>query len=49
VPTSIEGVEKTNTGIVRNSLQGQGSGRGKMRRNPYAIEIVKSRNCYSCG
>ena len=46
VPTLMEGVERTNA-IVRN--QGQGQGIGLSRRDPYAMDIDRGRNCYACG
>jgi len=44
--TLIEGVERTNT-VVRS--QGQGQEIGLPRRDPYAMDIDKGRNCYACG
>ena len=41
-PTLMEGVKRTNT-VVRN----QGQKIGWPRRNPYAIDIDKGRNCYA--
>ena len=45
-PIPIEGVEKTNTMVVRG--QGQGA-EFSPRRDPYMMEIDKGRNCYACG
>jgi len=45
-PTLIEGVERTNAVVVRGQGQGQGA---PLRRNPYAIEVDRRRNCYACG
>ena len=44
----MEGVKRTNTVVVKNFLQGQGGKRERMRRNSYAIEMDKRRNCYNC-
>ena len=41
----MEGVEKTNTVVVRGSEQGIEAS----RRNPYAIEVDWGRNYYVCG
>jgi len=42
----MEGVEKTNTVVIR----GQGQGVGVFpRRDPYAMEVDRRRNCYACG
>ena len=46
-PVSIEEVEKINIVVVRNLLQEQERRRG-VRRDPYAVEVDKGRNCYSC-
>jgi len=48
-PTPMEEIKRTNVAVVRNSLQEQGRGGGKMRRNPYAMEVDQGKNCYSCG
>jgi len=45
----MEGVERTNTVVVRNSLQGIKRKGGGMRRDPYAMDVDRERNCYSCG
>ena len=45
-PAPIEGVERTNVVIVR----GLGPGIGvPPRRDPYAMEVDRGRNCYACG
>ena len=44
-PTPIEGVERTNTIMIR----GQGQGMGAPRRDSYVMEVDKRRNCYACG
>ena len=41
----MEGVERTNTVVVRRL----GQGIGALRRDPYAIEVNWERNCYACG
>jgi len=41
----MEGVERTNAVIVRELGQGMGA---PPRRNPYAIEVDRGRNCYAC-
>ena len=46
-PAPMEGVESTNTVVVR----GQGVGQGmvvSLRRDPYAMEVDRGRNCYAC-
>jgi len=44
-PALMEGVERTNAMAVRRSGQGIGV---PPRRNPYAIEVDRRRNCYAC-
>ena len=44
-PAPIEDVEKTNVVVVRGSGQGMGI---FSRRDPYAIEVDRGRNCYAC-
>ena len=44
-PVSIEGVEKTNTVVVRGQ---EGQRMGLPRRDPYAMEVDRRRNCYAC-
>ena len=41
--TLMEGVERTNV-VVREQEQTIGT----PRRNPYAIEVDRERNCYAC-
>ena len=49
-PALIEGVERTNAVVVRGSGVGSGQNTGPpLRRNPYAMEIDRRRNCYACG
>jgi len=45
-PAPIEGVERTNAVVVRNKRQGQEI--GLLRRDPYAMDIDRGRNCYVC-
>ena len=45
-PAPMEGVERTNTVVVR----GQGQGVGiPPRRDPFAMEVDRGWNCYACG
>ena len=41
----MEGVKRTNAVVV----WGQEQGMGAPRRDPYAMEVDKGRNCYACG
>ena len=45
-PTLMEGVERTNAIVVRGAGQGVGA---PPRRDPYAMEVDRGRNCYACG
>ena len=45
-PALMEGVERTNAVVVRE--QGQGA-EIPPRRNPFAMDIDRGRNCYACG
>ena len=45
-PAPMEGVERTNAVVVRG--QGQGAGIPP-RRDPFAMEVDRGRNCYTCG
>jgi len=45
-PAPMEGVERTNAVVVRG--QGQGAG-VPPRRDPFAMEVDRGRNCYACG
>ena len=47
-PAPMEGVERTNAVVVRESGVGQGMG-APPRRDPFAIDIDRGRNCYACG
>jgi len=42
----MEGVERTNAIVVRGAGQGVGA---PPRRDPYAMEVDRGRNCYACG
>ena len=41
----MEGVERTNAVVVRR----QGQAMGASRKDPYAIEVDRGRNCYAYG
>jgi len=45
-PALMEGVERTNAVVVRG--QGQGAGIPP-RRDSFAMDIDRGRNCYACG
>jgi len=45
-PATMEGIERMNVVVVRGSGQEVGV---SPRRDPYAIEIDRGRNCYACG
>ena len=45
-PAPIEGIERTNAVVVRGAGQGIGA---SLRRNLYAMEVNRGRNCYACG
>jgi len=47
-PTPMEEIERTNTVVVRNSLQGQEGREGEMRRDPYTMDVNRGRNYYNC-
>ena len=42
----MEGIEKTNAVVVRSGGQGAGV---PPRRDPFAMEVDRGRNCYACG
>jgi len=45
-PALMEEVERTNVVMVR----GPGQGIGVLsKRDPYAMEVDRGRNCYACG
>ena len=49
-PAPMEGVERTNTVVVRGSGPAGGQNAGvPPRRDPFAMEIDRGRNCYACG
>jgi len=49
-PAPMEGVERTNAVVVRGSGQGAGQSMGAPpRRDPFAMDIDRGRNCYACG
>ena len=49
-PTLMEEVERTNAVVVRGGGQEQGQNMGAPpRRDPYAMEINRGRNCFACG
>ena len=49
-PALMEGVERTNAVVVRGGRQGQGQNMGAPpRRDSYAMEIDRGRNCFACG
>jgi len=45
-PALMEGVERMNTVMVRGPGQGMGM---PSRRDLYAMEVDRGRNCYACG
>ena len=45
-PAPMEGVERTNTVVLKGAGQGAGV---PPRRDPFAMEVVQSKNCYACG
>jgi len=47
-PAPMEGVERTNAVVLRGSGIGQSAGIPP-RRDPYAMEVDRGRNCYACG
>ena len=46
-PALMEGIERTNTVVVRRLGVGQ-SGETSSRRDPFAMDIDQGRNCYAC-
>ena len=44
----MEGVERINAVVVRRLGVGQ-SGGAPSRRDPFAMDIDRGRNCYTCG
>ena len=47
-PVPMEGVERTNAVVVRRSGVGQNIG-ALPRRDLFAMDIDRGRNCYACG
>jgi len=47
-PVPMEGMERTNVVVVRGQGAGQGAG-VPLRRDPFAMEVDRGRNCYACG
>ena len=47
-PAPMEGVERTNTVVVRGSGVRQ-SGGALPRKDPFVMDINRGRNCYACG
>ena len=45
-PALMEGVERMNAVVVRGQEQGMGI---LLRRDPYAMEVDRRRNCFACG
>jgi len=45
-PAPMERIERTNVVVVRGVEQGAGV---PPRRDPYAMEVDRGRNCYACG
>jgi len=49
-PAPMEGVERTNAVVVRESGQGARQSRGAPpRMDPFTMDIDRGRNCYACG
>jgi len=47
-PALMEGVERTNVVVVRGEGGGQNMG-APPRRDPFAMEVDRGKNCYTCG
>ena len=45
-PAPMEGVERTNAVVMRGQGQSMGA---PPRRDPFAMEVDRGRNCYACG
>jgi len=45
-PAPMEGIERTNVVVMRGMGQGAGV---PLRRDPFAMEVDRRRNCYACG
>jgi len=49
-PAPIEGIERTNMVVVRGTeTGGEQSMRVPQRRDSFAMDIDRERNCYACG
>ena len=49
-PALMEGIERTNAVVLRGSGSGGGQNAGgPPRRDPFAMDIDRGRNCYACG
>jgi len=49
-PAPMEGIERTNAVVLRGSGVGSGQNAGgPHRRDPFAMEINRGQNCYTCG
>ena len=49
-PAPIEGVKRTNTVMLRRTGAGGGQNvEGPPRWDPFAMDIDRGRNCYTCG
>ena len=47
-PAPMEGVERMNAVVVREAGQEQSTG-APPRRDPFAMEVDRGRNCFACG
>ena len=47
-PAPMEGIERTNAAVIREQGQGQNMGIPP-RRDPFAMEVDRGRNCFACG
>ena len=47
-PAPTEGIERTNAVVVRGQGTGQSVGIPP-RRDPFAMEVDRGRNCFACG
>ena len=49
-PAPMEGIERTNAVVLRGPGIGGGqNAEGPPRRDPFAMEVDRGRNCYACG
>ena len=44
----MKGIKRINAVVVKGQGQGQIVG-APLRRDPYAMEVDRGRNCYACG